>query len=386
MTMMIFICVTSDIVTDQRVLKVANELSLTGAKVTIIGRKLPWSLETEGIPYRVVRYRMIFKKGFLFYKFFNIRLFFTLLASGADLIVSNDLDTLLPCFIVSKIKKIPMVYDSHEYFTGSPELTGRPMVRYIWKSIERMIVPRLNHMMTVNRSIAELYENEYGIKPVVIRNFSRHWSGRPIEREELGISSDDLICVIQGTGLNTGRGGMELLDAIKDSEGIHLLVIGRGDQARLMRDRILEPGIINRVTFLPVMPWDDMMTYTAMADVGLSLDMKGSINYENSLPNKIFDYMNAGIAVIATDLKEVSSVVKSKGCGILISEPGPGLIREAIFRFRDDRTFLQKCRQKSREAFEFYRWENEAAGLRDLYSSVGLVFNSENRNDSDLEN
>ncbi|TFH35448.1 MAG: glycosyltransferase, partial [Bacteroidia bacterium] len=333
----VLISVTSDVVTDQRVLKVAAEISATGADITIIGRKLPWSLECDGIPWKVTRYRMIFKKGFLFYKFFNIRLLFSLFRSGADLLVSNDLDTLLPNFIVSRIRNIPLVFDAHEYFTGSPELSGRPFVKYVWKMVERMVVPRLKYFITVNDSIASLYEKEYGIKPVVVRNFSANWPGNSSERSELGISKDDILCVIQGTGLNHGRGGMELLDAISDTDGIHLLVIGRGDQIGAMRERILEPGIINRVTFLTVMPWNDMMSYTAMADIGLSLDMKGSVNYENSLPNKIFDYMNAGLAVIATDIKEVSAVVNSTGCGMIISEPDPRLIRDAIIRFRDDR-------------------------------------------------
>lgn len=370
--------VTNDVVTDQRVLKIASVVAASGANVTIIGRELPWSLEADQSNFRITRYRMLFRKGFLFYKFFNLRLFFTLLMSKADLLVANDLDTLLPNFLVSKLRGIPLVYDSHEYFTGSPELKERPIVRGVWKTIERLTVPRVKYMMTVNRSIAGLYESEYGIKATVVRNFSRDWHGEVSARVELGISSDDLLCVIQGTGLNQGRGGIELVEAISGMENVHLLVTGRGSQVAAMRERVLELGLIDSVTFLPVMPWDDMMSYTSMGDIGLSLDRRGSLNYENSLPNKIFDYMNAGLAIISTDLKEVSRVIEEAGCGIVINDPEPTKIVEALLKFRDNRDFLEKCRDNSKKAFPGYRWENETGKVRELYSRAGLTFkNSE---------
>ena len=107
---------------------------------------------------------MIFKRGFLFYKFFNIRLFFFLLFHKYDLLVSNDLDTLLPNFLVSKLKGLPLVYDSHEYFTGVPEIQNRPFVKWVWKSIEKLYFPGLKNVMTVSESIASQYEKEYGVK------------------------------------------------------------------------------------------------------------------------------------------------------------------------------------------------------------------------------
>lgn len=368
----VIISVTNDIVTDQRVLKVIDELIDSGADVTVIGRELPWSLEMESGRFRVVRYRMLFKRGFLFYKFFNIRLLFTLIRNRCDILISNDLDTLLPNYIVSKLRAIPLVYDAHEYFTGVPELESRPLVKNIWKYIERLTLPGIEHMMTVNDSIAMLYKEEYGVNPVVIRNFSRSWKGEIESRKELGIEGEDLVCIIQGTGLNLGRGGVELIDAISGMSGTHLVVLGRGDQIRRMKERVLELGIINQVTFLPVMRWEEMMGYTAMADVGLSLDNSECINYSNSLPNKIFDYMSAGIAIIATNLFEVSAVINDSACGILINKPDPAQIKNAIERFRDDRIFLAECKKRSAGEASKYQWESERGKLRFLYGEIGL--------------
>ncbi|MEZ5001223.1 MAG: glycosyltransferase, partial [Bacteroidales bacterium] len=365
--------VSNDIVTDQRVLKIANEIILSGAKVTILGRELPWSLEADIPGIKIVRYKMLFRKGLFFYKFLNIRLFFSILSRKPDILVANDLDTLLPNYIISRFRRIPLVYDAHEYFTGTPELMERPLRRFVWKSIERLTVPRIKHMMTVNRSIAGIYGNEYGIEVSVVRNFSKRWKGEVSSRIELGIDRDDLLCVIQGTGINRDRGGIQLIEAIQDLTGVHLLVIGRGDRVAEMRDRVLELGLVDRVTFLPVMKWEDMMSYTAMADVGLSLDSPGSPNYENSLPNKIFDYMSAGLAIIATDLKEVARVIRDSGCGLVINEPSPGEISRAISRLRDNRMLLEQCRKNSVKSHEEYCWEGEKKEIRRIYSGAGLL-------------
>ena len=164
--------VTNCICHDQRVMKIAKTVSSFGCEIIIIGRKSDDCSNCTTIPFKTVRFRMFFKKGFLFYSFFNIRLFLFLLFHKYDVLVSNDLDTLLPNFLVSELKKVPLVYDSHEYFTGVPEIQSRPVVKWVWKSIENYIFPRLRYAMTVSDSIALQYEKEYGLKPVTVRNCS----------------------------------------------------------------------------------------------------------------------------------------------------------------------------------------------------------------------
>ena len=123
----IIVSVTNDLATDQRVHKVCTFLMEQGAQVTLVGRKLPNSLPVKR-EYRTHRMRLLFKKGALFYVFFNIRLYLYLLFHRCDVLVANDLDTLLANAEAKRWKRIPLVYDSHEYFTEVPELTGRPKV------------------------------------------------------------------------------------------------------------------------------------------------------------------------------------------------------------------------------------------------------------------
>ena len=139
MAQRILISVTSDMVTDQRVNRMASTLKEAGHRVLVIARSLKTSAELMPKRYRIIRFKLWFEKGPLFYLTFNIRLFGFLMWHHADILVANDLDTLLPNYLASRLKRIPLVYDSHEYFTGVPELQGRPLIRKIWKTIEKLI-------------------------------------------------------------------------------------------------------------------------------------------------------------------------------------------------------------------------------------------------------
>ncbi|MGA2824455.1 MAG: glycosyltransferase, partial [Bacteroidales bacterium] len=196
-------------------MKIAGTVSSLGCDITIIGRRSGDCCNSDSVPFRTKRFRMIFKRGFFFYKFFNIRLFVFLIFHKYDILVSNDLDTLLPNFLVSKLKRLPLIYDSHEYFTGVPEIQNRPFVKWVWKSIEKSIFPYLKHVMTVSDAIALQYEKEYGRKPVTVRNCSMKTEQIiPFLRKELEVNPDHLLLILKGTGINADRGGVELIDAV----------------------------------------------------------------------------------------------------------------------------------------------------------------------------
>ena len=159
------VCVSNDLLTDNRVAKTCAVLQGQNYEVTLVGRKKVDSPKMDKRSYKTYRLSLPFEKGPLFYVFLNARLFLFLLLKKSDLIYANDLDTLAPCFLVSKLKKSRLIYDTHELFTEVPELTSRPRVKKIWLNIERFIFPKLDNIVTVNESIATIYEKKYN-KPV----------------------------------------------------------------------------------------------------------------------------------------------------------------------------------------------------------------------------
>ncbi|HAA00815.1 MAG TPA: glycosyltransferase, partial [Flavobacteriales bacterium] len=112
-------------------------------------------------------------------------------------------------------KRIPLVYDTHEYFTEVPELVNRPRVRRIWERIEERIFPKLEHIITVNESIADMYHKKYGKTIHVVRNIPSIKTGNEKKsRQELHLPEDKTILIIQGAGINIDRGNEEMVMAM----------------------------------------------------------------------------------------------------------------------------------------------------------------------------
>jgi glycosyltransferase involved in cell wall biosynthesis len=363
--------VTNCICNDQRVLRIAGTVKSLNCDVTIIGRKSGDCCDSDSVPFRTRRFRMIFRKGFLFYKFFNIRLLLHLIYNRYDLLVANDLDTLLPNYIVSKLKQLPLVYDSHEYFTGVPEIQNRPIVKWVWKTIERLIFPHLKNVMTVSDSISFQYESEYEVRPIVIRNCSKK-AGIiiPFSREELLVSKYHLLLIMQGTGINIDRGGIELIEAISKTENVSMLIVGSGDMITVLKEKVLGYNLSERVKFFAKVPWEELIRYTKAADVGLSLDKDTNINYRFSLPNKLFDYITAGIPVIAGNLPEVSKIVNENNCGIILPEVSPAEIVKALKMITENPELLSELKKNAVIASESINWDNESIKVKSFYSSI----------------
>jgi len=312
---------------------------------------------------------LFFRKGPMFYAEYNFRLFIFLLTNHCKLLVSNDLDTLPANFIAHWMKRIPIVYDSHEYYTETPELVSRPFIQGVWQWIERMIFPKLTDIITVNESIADLYKKKYGKKVNVVRNIPRTFKLADTHktREELGLPEDKKIVLMQGAGINIQRGAEEAIEAIKDIENSILLIIGGGDVLEQLKHRALQPEIAGKVIFLPKMPYQELMEYTRLADLGLTLDKDTNINYRFSLPNKLFDYIHAGIPVLASRLPEISRIVEDYNIGMVAESHDPAYLAKLIGQMLKNEKQLSDWKINLKKAAVELTWENEEIVLKEVY-------------------
>ena len=163
----IIVSVISDLVTDQRVQKECNTFHKMGYEVLLIGRKSERKFLLDKLAYQSLRFSNPFSRGPLMYLVFNLQLFCYLLFKRSDILLANDLDTLLPNFIIAQVKNIKLVYDSHEYFTES---VYKKSSRKIWEILEKTLFPHLKNVITVNDSIKNVYENKYKVASTVMRN------------------------------------------------------------------------------------------------------------------------------------------------------------------------------------------------------------------------
>lgn len=364
----VFISTTNDISTDNRVHKVALLLEEVGFSVCWIGRELPESQPLTR-SYQTQRMRLWFKKGGLFYAEFQVRLFLKLFfsASRSSVLLANDLDTLLPNFLISRFFGIPLVYDSHEYFCGVPEIQGR-WVKRIWQAVERAIFPRLEHVWTVNESIADLYEKDYGKRPRVFRNISPKPQKLVLKsREDLGLPVALKIAINQGSGMNVDRGLEEAVEAISQMDGWMLLLVGSGDAIPALKSKVEHNGWQDKVKFVGRVPYQDLLSYTSCADVGLSLDKDTNINYRFSLPNKLFDYLHCNIPVVSSKVVEVARIVEGFHVGKTVDPENIPALRAAIAEVGAEKKEYSEALRKAQEACN---WEKEQLSLKAFYSEV----------------
>lgn len=364
----ILVSVINDLNTDQRVHKMCSYMFDRGYQVTLIGRQLKNSQAMEFRKYSTKRMKLIFEKGPLFYAFFNLRLFFVLLFKKCDILVSNDLDTLLPNYLVSKIRRKRLIYDSHEYFTEVPELLDRPKVKRVWERIEKWIFPKLMQIITVNQSIANKYNEKYGKDLVVVRNVSPLWKAENLKTKvELGIPENTKICIMQGAGLNKDRGVEEAIRSFQHIENGVLIIVGDGDIIPEMKALTKDLNLTEKVVFFGKRPYSELLNYTFHADLGLSFDQPSNPNYLFSLPNKIFDYLHTSTPILCSDLVEVKFIVKKYVIGEIVESFEEKALAEQISRILNDDKQLELWKSNCEEAKKIECWENEVDKLASFY-------------------
>lgn len=360
--------VINDLVTDNRVHKVATSLLKMGFEPLLVGRLLPESHPVDR-PYPTRRMKLIFRKGFLFYFEYNVRLFFFLLKTKLDVLVANDLDTLPANYLASVLKRKPLVYDSHEYFTEVPELIGRPFVKSVWTWLEQLLVPRVDAAYTVCSSIAETYRDLYKVDFKVVRNLpvcTKADSTDPMTSSHR-ISNSPKIILYQGA-LNLGRGIEAAIRAMAYLEGAELWLAGDGDLTDQLKQQVVELNLGKKVKFLGRLPLQELHEVTKQADLGISTEEDLGLNYRFALPNKLFDYIQAGVPVLVSNLPEMKRIVEQYQIGAIAETHQRKELAAAFQSALFDEEKRKIWQENLSIAASELCWENEEEVLRQVYS------------------
>lgn len=367
----VYLAVINDLVTDQRAHRIAQTLHEYGATVILIGRRFSDSPPINDREYATRRFRMTFNRGFLFYKFFNIRLFFWLLFCKQGIIVANDLDTLPACWLVSKIRRLKLVYDSHEYFTEVPELIGREFVRNFWLRIEKMLIPGITFAYTVSESIAETYRKDYNVNFRVIRNLPYRLD-HPLRHPDL-LKCDPVRIIIYQGSLNPGRGLESAILAMKYIEKFQLQICGDGPLRKDLENLAVENNLMSRVLFMGRIPLNDLPAYTCQASMGISLEENLGMNYYYSLPNKLFDYIQARIPVLVSGLPEMRKIVETYDVGLVTESLEPEKLARIIEEMLNNDEKRMIWKKNLLIAAKELCWEKEEGKLLEIYRQAGLA-------------
>lgn len=375
----IIVSVTSDLVSDNRVHKVCNTLTDMGFVVLLVGRVLPNSLPLGKRMYKTKRFRLLFTKGALFYAEYNFRLLLFLLFTKFDVVLANDLDSLTANFLASNVKHKPLVYDSHEYFTEVPELIGRPHVKKVWQWLERKMVPHIKHAYTVCGSIATIYTEKYGTEFKVVRNLPVAARGnfrgaadsdpllKVVGNSPAAAESNAVKIVLYQGAINIGRGLEQAVLAMKYLENVKLIVAGDGDIKPRLEELVEKENLQNKVGFTGRLAIDDLAKLTPQADLGLSIEEDLGLNYRFALPNKLFDYIQAQVPVLVSNLPEMAAIVNRYQIGEITDTLDPeilaGKIKMAISDVSKRKIWAENLKIAARDL----TWENEKKVLEEIY-------------------
>ncbi len=360
----VYITSTSNLIIDNRVDKMANHISSKGLDVILIGRNFPnQKMVFEKKTYEILIFNTFFKTGKFFYLCYNLRLFLYLLFKKADYFLAIDLDTLLACHCAGRLKNVPVIFDSHEYFTELPEVVNRPFTKKMWKLVQDTVVPKVCGAITVSQGVAELYRKEYNKDFLLIRNVPNKNSS---EFYPIRTVSKNPIVYYQGA-LNVGRGLEESIEAMKYLPNYKLVIVGGGDVENELKELTKKLDVEKQVEFVGVVPYQKLSEYASKADVGLCLLHNLGLNYYYSLPNRLFDYPKMGLPILATAFPDIKSFIDEYKTGVYVDGLDPKDIADKIRFMCEDESFREEVGNNLKNVSENICWEEEVKKMDYLF-------------------
>lgn len=353
--------------------RICLSLTKAGYDVSLIGRAKRSSISLSNEPYKQVRLRCHAEKGKWFYIEYNIRLFFFLLFRRFDMVCAIDLDTILPCLFVSKIRSKERVYDAHELFCEMKEVVIRPGIYRIWKRIERFAVPKFKNGYTVSESIANEFRKMYGVSYEVIRNIPSLKEGLPPSNDSEQLSNDPYI-LYQGA-VNEGRSFETLIPAMQFIHDLHgrkvrLLVCGEGNFYEQARMLIIQYKVEDKVELKGYVQPEKLIDYTQHALLGITIFENTGLSNYYSLANRFFDYIHAGVPQVCVDYPEYRLINQQYEVAELIKDLSPEGIAAAINKIIDDDHYRHRLAAYCNEARKVFNWQNESEGLNNFYKNL----------------
>jgi len=374
----VVVTVISDLVTDQRVHKVCQTLHDNGYEILLIGAKKKNSLPLEKREYATKRIPLLFQKKIFFFAEFNARLFMRLIFTRGDIFLGNDLDVMPATYFAARWRRKQIVYDTHEYYMAMAGLDNKVMRKKIWKAIESYIFPRLEYIYTISDSFCDLYRRDYNKELKTVRNVPYlHDKRNVVDHDLIGkidaiIPRNKHLLIFQGAGINPHRGAEELILAMKylDPEKYHLLLVGGGDIFSLIEDMVAQNQLQEIITIIPKVPFAVLKHITMQAHLGLSLDKSDNLNHRFGLPNKIFDYLHAGLPVLVSRLIELEKIVNNYQVGTFIENHEPMHIAARIESVFENPTDLKMWKENTEKVRKELNWENESKIVLEIFKQV----------------
>ena len=371
--------VLNDFSNDNRVRKAAECSSSLGLRTYVFALQPASTRSSFTSPafitknFSLITRHIPLNKIFLPLKYFEIlaRMLVDLLKIRPTIIHANDLDALPIAFLAKLVTGSYLIYDSHELWSRAAHFDQMP--RFIYSAsrvVESLLSANCDNWITVSSSIAKYMSEDLGLPHVnVVRNIPdfNAKTNKKLLRSSLGISKESICILYQGS--ISGEGVFVIAEAFKLLKSNAVLIF-LGEGAAVTPLKHLTSAFSNRVYFHPFVEASELHSYTSDADIGVHPMISSHLNHQFALPNKFFEYINAGLALAVTDLPEMSSYITKYALGKIFKSGDPYSLAEVLEEFINYPGKLSQFKANSRLLSETLNWDNESKILSDIYNSA----------------
>lgn len=374
----------TDFSNESRVLKETEALIQSGliSEIGIIsfGKKnAPYSeqIDKNRTLYRILLPNAINKKGFVFlvlkiiYSTFWVFSFFK--KTKVDIINCHSIKNLHIGALLKKKYGTKLIYDAHELESEQAGFANKSIagirLSNIIKNIEAKLIKHVDGMIVVSESIQQWYQENMNVNNIVtIRNIPKkknktYTLARPL-RKEFNIPTESIVYTYSGL-IDEVRGIDILLEVFKKSDlKHHIIFMGYGDATPKVKEAAqLYANIHYKTAVEPHL----VTNYLQTADVGLFICDNICLNYYYCLPNKMFEYISAGLALVVSDFPDMSKIIHKHNCGYTIKPSVEDIIKLIKNLNLSD---INKCKQGSLQASLNMNWESESLKLTPFYKRI----------------
>ena len=268
-----------------------------------------------------------------------------------------------------------LVYDARERYPYVASTTNRPWVSWFWEMVERSHIRHVDAVFTVSKSIASHLAASYGISyPAVLYNAPplQDVPRSDLLRRQLDLPAETAIVLHQGK-IQNGRGCQLLMHAMQFVERAVLVFLGDGPLRKALATEAKRLQLSDKVFFLDPVPPMNLLETTASADIGVSLLEDTCLNHRYALPNKLFEYLMAGVPVLASDLPEMENVVAPHDVGCVVKPSNAREIAGVLQSMVDRPEARATWSQNTRSVFETFSWEKASETFRGIYRNLSRV-------------
>lgn len=285
------------------------------------------------------------------------------------LVHAHDVNTLPTAWLAARFSRARLVYDAHEISTSRE---GYESFRRMVGFVEKLLMPRVDGSITTTDARAKYFARAYGVaRPTVLQNRPRltHSATSNRIREELGLTAPWPIIIYQG-GLQQGRGLEKLIRTAIDVPNAFFVLIGGGRLTPSLIQLRENLGLQQRVHFIPTVALSELPKYTASADIGVQPIENTCLNHYTTDSNKLFEYLIAGLPVVATDFPEIRRIVRTHDVGILVPANNSPALAQALNQLITDSELRKKLANNARATASTLNWEEQEDRLVNLYQKI----------------